>query len=133
VDLDGTPYGTVVTTGLAAPMLLLGTPGDCLAGACHPADADQRDIDAASRSLRASSSGPCFRYEIAGAEHVNFTDYGAYSIPAPLHGLVQLGQIDGARGLVVVSASVTAFLDHVLHATPPPRPDDRYPEVHPRG
>lgn len=131
VDMDGTPYVTVVTAGLAAPMMLLGTPGDCLAGACHPTDADQRDIDAASRSLRATSTGPGFRYEIAGAEHFNFTDYGAYYIPAPLRGLVQLGPIDGDRGLVVVSASVTAFLDHVLHGGPAPRPDDQYPEVHP--
>jgi predicted dienelactone hydrolase len=131
VDLDGTPYGTVVTAGLAASMMLLGTPGDCLAGACHPNDAAHRDIDAASRSLRATSTGPSFRYEIAGAEHFNFTDYGAYYIPTPLHGLVQLGPIDGDRALVVVSHYVTAFLDHVQRGTPAPRPDNRYPEVHP--
>lgn len=130
VDLDGNPYGTVVTTGLAAPMMLLGTPGDCLAGACHPTDAAHRDIDTASRSLRAASTGPSFRYEIAGAEHFDFTDYAAYYIPAPLHGLVQLGPIDGDRALVVVSASVTAFADHVLRGAPAPRPDERYPEAH---
>jgi predicted dienelactone hydrolase len=133
VDLDGTPYGTVVTAGLAAPMMLLGTPDDCLAGPCDPTDADRRDIDTASRSLRATSPGPGFRYEIAGAEHFNFTDYGAYYLPAPLHEVVQLGPIDGDRGLVVVSASVTAFLDHVLRGAPAPGPDDRYPEVHPVG
>ena len=130
VDLDGTPYGTVVTAGLAAPMMLLGTPGDCVASACHPTDAVYRDIDTASRSLRAASTGPSFRYEIAGAEHFNFTDYGAYYIPAPLHGLVQLGPIDGDRALVVVLASVTAFVDHVLRGAPAPRPDERYPEAH---
>jgi dienelactone hydrolase len=131
VDLDGTPYGTVVATGLAAPVMLLGTPGDCLAGACHPTDAVQRDIDTSSRSLRAASTGPGFRYEIAGAEHFNFTDYGAYYIPAPLHGLAQLGPIDGDRALVVVSACVTAFADHVLRGGPPPHPDHRYPEARP--
>lgn len=131
VDLDGTPYGTVVTTGLAAPMMLLGTPGDCLAGACRPGNAEDRAIDTASRSLRAGSTGPSFRYEITGAEHFNFTDYGAYYIPAPLHGLVQLGPIDGDRALVVVSAYVTAFVDHVLRGGPAPRPDARYPEAHP--
>jgi dienelactone hydrolase len=128
-DLDGTPYGTVVTAGLAAPMMLLGTPGDCLAGACHPTDAAHRDIDTASRSLRAASTGPSFRYEIAGAEHFNFTDYGAYYVPALLHGLVQLGSIDGDRALLVVSGTVTAFADHVLRGAPAPRPDEHYPEA----
>lgn len=129
-DLDGTPYGPVVGTGLTAPTMLLGTPGDCLAGRCRPKDADQRAIRTASRSLRSASSGPCFRYEIAGTEHFNFTDYGAYYIPAALHGLAQLGPIDGDRGLVVVSAYVTAFVDHVLRAGPPPAPSHRYPEAH---
>jgi dienelactone hydrolase len=131
VDMDGTPYGTVVTTGLAAPMMLLGTPGDCLAGACRPADAETRDIHTSSRSLRAASAGPSFRYEIAGAEHLNFTDYGAYYIPAPLHGLVQLGPINGDRALVVVSAYLTAFLNHVIRGARAPHPDIRYPEARP--
>ncbi|HEY3506384.1 MAG TPA: hypothetical protein VGN37_26790 [Actinocatenispora sp.] len=128
-DLDGTPYGAVVSAGLAAPALLLGTPGDCLAGPCHPTDAAHRDIDTASRSLRAASTGPGFRYEIAGAEHFNFTDYGAYYVPGALRGLTQLGPIDGDRALVVVSACVTAFADHVLRGGPAPAPDRRYPEL----
>jgi predicted dienelactone hydrolase len=131
VDLDGTPYGAVVRQGLAAPVMLLGTPGDCLAGACRPADAAHRDIATASRSLRATSTGPTYRYEITGARHFNFTDYGAYYVPAALHGLAQLGPIDGDRGLVVVSACVTAFADHVLRGGPPPAPGHRYPEVRP--
>lgn len=131
VDLDGTPYGSVVTAGLAAPVMLLGTPGDCVAGGCHPTDAVRRDIQAASRTLRAASAGPSFRYEIAGAEHFNFTDYGAYRIAAPLHGLVQLGPIDGDRALTVVSAYVTAFVDHTLRGGPAPHPDHRYPEARP--
>lgn len=131
-DLDGTPYGPVVRTGLAAPMLLLGTPGDCIAGACHPTDAVHREIAAASGSLRAASTGPAFRYEIAGAEHFNFTDYGAYYVPSALHGLAQLGPIDGDRGLVVADAYVTAFARHVLRGGPPPALDPhRFPEVHP--
>lgn len=131
VDMDGTPYGPVVHQGLAAPMMLLGTPGDCLAGACHPTDAVDIDIDTASQTLRAASTGPSFRYEIAGAKHFNFTDYGAYYIPAPLHGLAQLGSINGDRCLAVVSAYVTAFADHVLRDGPEPQPDHRYPEVRP--
>ncbi|MCI4066628.1 hypothetical protein MRQ36_30350 [Micromonospora sp. R77] len=131
VDLDGTPYGTVVHQGLAVPVMLLGTPGDCVAGACHPRDAVEDDIDAASRSVRAASTGPVLRYEIVGAKHFNFTDYGAYYIPAPLHGLVQLGELNGSRALAVVSACVHAFVDHVLRGQPEPRPDPRYPEVRP--
>jgi dienelactone hydrolase len=129
VDLDGTPYGTVVTTGLAAPMMLVGTPGDCLAGTCRPTDAAEREIDTAGRTLRAASTGPAFRYELTGAEHLNFSDYGAYYIPAPLHGLAQLGPIDGGRALVVVSHYVTTFLDHVLRGAAAPAPDRSYPEV----
>jgi predicted dienelactone hydrolase len=132
-DMDGTPYGTVVHQGLTAPMMLLGTPGDCLAGACHPTGAVAADIDAASRSVRAAGTGPSFRYEIAGAEHFNFTDYGAYYLPTPLHGLAQLGPIDGDRCLTVVSAYVTGFVDHVLRGGPAPRPDPGYPEVRPAG
>jgi predicted dienelactone hydrolase len=131
VDMDGTPYGAVVHQGLSAPMMLLGTPGDCLAGTCHPTDAVDRDIDTASRTLRADSTGPSFRYEIAGAEHLNFTDYGAYYIPAPLRGLVQLGPINGDRCLTVVSAYLTAFADHVLRDGPAPQLDQRYPEARP--
>ncbi|TYC22030.1 alpha/beta hydrolase [Micromonospora sp. MP36] len=131
VDMDGTPYGTVVHQGLTAPMMLLGTPGDCLAGACHPTDATDRDIDTASRTLRAASTGPTFRYEVSGAKHFNFTDYGAYYIPTPLHGLAQLGPIDGDRCLAATSAYVTAFADHVLRDGPAPHPDPRYPEVQP--
>lgn len=131
VDLDGTPYGTVVHQGLTAPMMLLGTPGDCVAGACHPADAVEADIDTASRSLRAASTGPSFRYEISGAKHFNFTDFGAYYIPAPLHGLTQLGPIDGNRCLALVAAYATAFANHVLRGGPEPQPDHRYPEARP--
>lgn len=131
VDMDGTPYGTVVHQGVTAPIMLLGTPGDCLAGACHPHDAAETDIDTASRTLRAASTGPSFRYEIAGAKHFNFTDYGAYYIPIPLHGLAQLGPIDGHRCLDIVSAYVTTFADHVVRGGPRPREDHRYPEAHP--
>jgi hypothetical protein len=112
-------------------MMLLGTPGDCLAGACRPTDAVQSDIATASRALRTTSTGPTFRYEIAGAKHFNFADYGAYYIPTPLHGLTQLEPIDGDRCLAVVSAYVTAFADHVLHGGAEPQPDHRYPEVRP--
>ncbi|WP_211268840.1 alpha/beta hydrolase family protein [Actinoplanes subtropicus] len=130
VDMDGTPYGAVVHQGLAAPMMLLGTPGDCVAGSCRPSDAVDRDIDTASRNLHASSTGPSFRYEIAGARHLNFSDYGAYYIPAPLHGLAQLGPINGDRCLTVVSAYATTFADHVLRGGPAPQVDHRYPEAH---
>jgi predicted dienelactone hydrolase len=131
VDMDGTPYGPVVHQGLAAPMMLLGTPGDCLASACHPTNAVETDIETASRTLRTASTGPAYRYEIAGAKHFNFTDYGAYYIPTPLHGLTQLGPIDGHRCLVIVSAYVTAFADHVLRGGPEPQGDHRYPEARP--
>jgi predicted dienelactone hydrolase len=131
VDMDGTPYGPVVHQGLAAPMMLLGTPGDCLAGACHPTNAVETDIETASRTLRTTSTGPAYRYEIAGGKHFNFTDYGAYYIPTPLHGLAQLGPIDGHRCLVIVSVYVTAFVDHVLRGGPEPQADHRYPEARP--
>lgn len=123
------PTARSCARALTAPIMLLGTPGDCLAGPCHPTNAVQTDIATASQALRSASTGPAFRYEIASARHFNFTDYGAYYIPRPLHGLAQLGPIDGHRCLTVVSAYVTAFADHVLRGGPEPQEDHRYPEA----
>ena len=129
-DLDGTPYGPVAATGLAAPFLLLGSQDGCLAGSCASAAGD-RTIEAAGRTLQRASSGPHWAYSVAGAEHFNFTDYAAYFLAPPLqHLLGELGPIDGSRGLTVTNGCVTAFLDHVLRGGPPPGGlEARYPEL----
>jgi hypothetical protein len=49
-DLDGTAYGTVVDTGLHAPLMVIGSDGSCTTGTCRPATAD-RTSQANARAL----------------------------------------------------------------------------------
>jgi predicted dienelactone hydrolase len=56
-NLDGGEYGTVVHSGLAKPMMLIGSEGSCVTGACQPATPDeQSERSAASALLTASCS-----------------------------------------------------------------------------
>jgi hypothetical protein len=50
-DLDGTAYGTVVDTGLHAPLMVIGSDGSCTTGTCRPATADDRTSQANARAL----------------------------------------------------------------------------------
>jgi len=82
-DLDGTQFGDVVHRGLRTPLLLIGSQNSCITGSCTPTQrGDQADQQAASE-LITHSTGPVWRCRIQGAEHFNFTDYGAYYLAAP--------------------------------------------------
>ncbi len=132
VDLDGTPYGNVVRTGLARPFLLVTSEDGCVAGACqHAASAGDVSTQAAARRLLSASTGPSWRYAISGAHHFNFTDYAVYYLVPPLQNLLgQLGSINGRRGLVVSNACVLTFLEYVMRSGPPPdRLETRFPEL----
>lgn len=113
-DVDGTQYGTVVRTGLAKPMMLIGSESSCVTGACEPADAGERAAQATARSLVDAGKAPVWCYRIIGAEHFNFTDYGAYHLAAPADFLIALGSVDGRDALAITSAYLGAFLDHVV-------------------
>lgn len=52
--------------------------------------------------------------------HVNFSDYAAYYLAAPVRHLVPLGPIIGDLGLTITNTYLTAFLDHTVKSQPPP-------------
>lgn len=132
VDLDGTQYGTVVHSGLTKPMMLIGSQNSCVTGTCRPADpADQAAYDTA-HVLLGSSTGRIWCYQINGAEHFNFSDYGSYYLAAPLRSLIAVGTINGTEALTITDAYLTAFVDHVAHGRTEPLLTHRsspYPQV----
>ena len=109
VDLDGTEFGPVVRTGLRVPAMLMESGNSCITGTCGPAAQDDPDDRAAAQSLVRASTGPILCYSLAGAEHFNFTDYGAYYLAFPLRKLLPLGSIDGDHALQLINAYLTAF------------------------
>lgn len=116
-DLDGTPYGRVVDTGLSKPLLLLSSGGD---GA---------DTDTSTRLLFHASSGSAHAYVIPDARHFDFTDYAAYYLAAPLRLALPLGHIDGRRVLTITSGYLGAFADSAARGSPWTAPT--YAEIRP--
>jgi Platelet-activating factor acetylhydrolase, isoform II len=132
VDLDGTQFGDVVRTGLAAPMLILGSENSCVTGTCTTKSTDDTEARSVARTLTAASSGPEYCLEVAGTEHFDFTDFAAWYIAQPLRSLFPLGSIDGDRALAIEVAYVSAFVDRAVHGTDEPlltAPAPHYPEV----
>lgn len=137
-DLDGTQFGDVVHRGLRTPLLLIGSQNSCITGSCAPTQhGDQADQQAASE-LITHSTGPVWRCRIQGAEHFNFTDYGAYYLAAPLRPLLALGPIGGRRAITITNTYLVAFLDHairnkrepILDAPRSPFPEVQTPPIH---
>lgn len=120
VDLDGTQYGPVVHFGLAKPMMLIGSQNSCVTGTCQPADPNGQAGRDVARALLAASTGPVWCYQINGAEHFNFSDYGVYYLAAPIRSQLPLGPIDGGDALTITNAYLTAFVDHVTQGRPEP-------------
>jgi len=98
-DLDGTPFGPVVTAGLERPVLLLSS------------GADGVDRDASAHTLAAASGGRVRAYTIAGARHFDFTDYAAYWLAGPVRRLLPLGD---PRTLPIARDYLAAFLATVV-------------------
>jgi predicted dienelactone hydrolase len=126
VDLDGYPYGDVIPVGLHQPFMFLWSE--------PPSPNDpawlraKRDTEAIFHRLPPGS----LQATIDGTRHFNFADYAVEF--EPLIGLLgELGPIDGAYGLRIITTYVRAFFDEtlrhqhdpVLDANPSP-----YPEVH---
>jgi pimeloyl-ACP methyl ester carboxylesterase len=116
-DLDGTPYGPVVTAGLAKPVLLLSSEKGGAAG------------DASAHRLFAACTSLSLAYTITGAEHFDFTDYALYYLPAPLRAMLPLGSIDGGRAITIVDAYLGAFADRATRGAQWTAPT--YPEARP--
>lgn len=131
-DLDGTQYGSIVHSGLTKPMMLIASQNSCATGACQPANTGDQTSRATARALLDASTGPVWCYQINGAEHFNFSDYGSYYLAAPIRSLLALGTINGADALTITDAYLTAFVDHVTQGRTEPLLTDRsspYPQV----
>ncbi len=120
VDLDGTQYGPVVHVGLTKPMMVIGSQNSCVTGTCQPADPNDQASRGVARALLAASTGPIWCYQINGAKHFNFSDYGVYYLAAPIRSGLALGTIDGGDALTITNAYLTAFADHVTQGRPEP-------------
>jgi pimeloyl-ACP methyl ester carboxylesterase len=131
-DLDGTPYGSVVRSGLRVAPLLMGSEDSCVTGSCRADSADDRADVATTRSLLAASTGPAWCYTIRGARHLDFSDYGSLYLARPLRTVLALGDIDGARSVRIQEDYLAAYLDHTTRGAPAGVLDSRtqrYPEV----
>jgi dienelactone hydrolase len=116
-DLDGTPYGPVVDSGLTKPLLLLSSGPDGAA------------TDPSARLLFHASSGTAHAYTMPDARHFDFTDYAAYYLAVPVRLALPLGSIDGRRVLTIVSGYLGAFADSAARGTLWTAPT--YPEIRP--
>jgi dienelactone hydrolase len=116
-DLDGTPYGPVVSLGLDKPLLLLssGTGGAA--------------TDEATRRLFQASGGPAYAFTITGAAHFDFTDYATYYLAGPLRLVLPMGSIDGKRALTITNGYLGAFVDRAARGSAWTAPT--YSEAHP--
>jgi dienelactone hydrolase len=125
VDLDGSPYGSVIATGLRQPFLFVWSEPGLLGREAQAQTA--RDV----RTLRSHSWGQIYELTIHGARHFNFADYAVLYEPL-LRPMQMLGSIDGRRGLSVAATYVAAFFDQSLKGVPQPLldgPSPSYPEV----
>jgi dienelactone hydrolase len=109
VNLDGTVFSQVRSTGLKVPGLILQAdykvPCDEF---CQRRKEDNRALTLA---------GPVRDFAVTGTEHYNFTDWSALYGPV-LHPVGQLGSIDGARVIVITRDVVRAFVDQGFRGTP---------------
>jgi dienelactone hydrolase len=131
-DLDGTQYGTVVHSGLTKPMMIVASQNSCVTGTCQPANSGDQTTRDTARALLAASTGPIWCYQVNGAEHFNFSDYGSYYLAAPVRSLLALGTINGADALTITGAYLTAFVDHVTQGRNEPLLTGRsspYPQI----
>ncbi len=119
IDLDGSPFGSVVQTGLGKPMMcILSEPPT------------EGDLTMLRRVAAATPQGSAYLLTIAGTRHFNFADDAVMMSPLRLFGL--LGPIDGARGLQITREYVRAFFDTFLLGSRSPLlrgASGLYPEV----
>jgi dienelactone hydrolase len=124
VNLDGTVFSQVRSTGLKVPGLIL------QADYKVPCDEFCQRRKEGNKAL--TLAGPVLDFAVTGAEHYNFTDWSVLYAPA-LHPAGQLGSIDGARVIVITRDVVRAFVDQGLRGTPASTFEEtvrRYGELH---
>ncbi|GIE97268.1 alpha/beta hydrolase [Paractinoplanes rishiriensis] len=101
-SLDGAPVGPAVTLGLQHPLLLLG------------AGSGGATADPATHSLFAASGPSSWAYTVGGAEPLDFTDYAAYWLAAPVRRWLP---VTGGDALPVVRDYLVAFLGTAVRGT----------------
>ena len=118
VNIDGLDIGTVSTSGLAAPMLLLGHAGSCVTALCHPSAPDDRRDRSVAMGMVRSGTGPTWSVDVGDTAHFDFTDYAAYRLALPLRLLLPLGGHSGSHGLLAGDECVLDFLDRATGVRP---------------
>ncbi|KAF2622749.1 hypothetical protein BU25DRAFT_414999 [Macroventuria anomochaeta] len=112
VNLDGTMFGSVITSGLKRPFMLMG----------H--ENKTQETDPSWKATWTKLTGWKREFEVEGAAHYSFSDLPLVTEVLGLQeNLPQevgqvLGTIEGCRMLNLTVSYVTAFLDFVLKAKP---------------
>lgn len=110
VDLDGTIYGEVGSTGLAVPSLLVGHDGSCVTGECTPDGAADRAAVEAARRYRSASAGQVRSATVDGIGHLAFSDDGLLYWAWPLRAYLGLDDRAGPEPLRETADLVTEVL-----------------------
>ncbi len=124
-DLDGSPYGDVVRSGLEQPFLFMWSVPVLQQRASQQETA--RDM----QSLIAHTTARAYQLTVRGMRHFNFSDYAVLYEPV-LKPMQMLGSIDGRRGLQITTAYLAAFFYQYLKGAPQPLlagPSTEDPEV----
>jgi hypothetical protein len=109
-DIDGQPFGAVISTGLTRPFLMVGSDGLCTDPGCPDMPGLQ--------SMVRHSAGPTAAYSVVGARHFNFCDLALYHVAPPLRWLLPLGPTDPARALRTTADLMDAFFGNAFRGDP---------------
>lgn len=129
VDLDGTPYGSVVRSDFGQPFMYFASQQT------GPCDRECKLSDEQIRRIYDHSKGASYYLTIRGARHFNFSDYAAISTPfegwfLKTRGL--LGPIGGRRGLRITGDYLGVFFGRYLKSEREPLlngPSPKFTEV----
>ena len=131
IDMDGTLYGPVIHAGLSRPFMLMAHTNHTRANGTGDADSSWLDIWPHLRGWKLDIM-------LANSLHYTFSDLPIVLetlgiVPnATVRNNLQITDLDGERGLRIVTTYVTAFFDKVLkHKSSPllEGPVDAFPEV----
>jgi predicted dienelactone hydrolase len=119
IDMDGTTYARIPTSGFSRPFMFMGSPQHATGGRDTTWDRDWKLLTGWKRWL-----------VLTGAEHQSFTDL---PLLADVLGIkLPSGILPAARSAELTRTYVAAFLDQHLRSQPQPlldKPSSRYPEV----
>ena len=126
IDLDGSPFGSVIEEGVTRPFLFL------MSDHGKPSDEIGRWILGNIRSIRARSKKPGPEWVLRGTRHFNFSDQCLVKDRLLTRIVGGCGPIDARRGLAIASECVRAFFDVHLKGAPAARFEGlpaRFPEI----